>query len=287
MLFPIEVGVGDEQIAKLTALYKQSYKKIVQEITTATDFGVYNRRAILSQIEKILTDLGVNVAEFIQKEIPSNYMVGAKQAVLQMNSFGAGLVVDQGLNVIHKEAIDLIVGDTLTAFGESLTGVKRSAEVLLNKAVKEQIKMRLAEGITMGKTLKEVTNYLKGVLEDNGLSSLIDKAGHEWKLDRYTEMLIRTKTAEARNRGLINRAVELDKDLVRVSDHDQECPLCRPWEGKILSLTGRTVGYPTLAEAESAGLFHPNCRHAINVYNEKYSKMVREYNPETGKYELP
>src|SRR5690606_18083284 len=32
---------------------------------------------------------------------------------------------------------------------------------------------------------------------------------------------------------------------------------CRPWEGKVLSLTGRTPGYSTVAEARAAGLFHP------------------------------
>lgn len=42
--------------------------------------------------------------------------------------------------------------------------------------------------------------------------------------------------------------------------------MCAPWNGKVLSLTGQTPGYPTLEEAEGAGLFHPNCRHASSLY---------------------
>ena len=36
------------------------------------------------------------------------------------------------------------------------------------------------------------------------------------------------------------------------------CELCSDWEGEVVSLDGATPGYPTLAEAEGAGLFHPN-----------------------------
>ena len=42
--------------------------------------------------------------------------------------------------------------------------------------------------------------------------------------------------------------------------------MCAPRNGKVLSLTGQTPGCPTLAEAEGAGLFHPNCRHASSLY---------------------
>lgn len=286
MLFPLEVGVGDKEIEKLTTMYKNAYKRIVSEIKGASDFGVYNRKAILGQIEIILEDLGADVQDFIEKEVPKNYLLGTKQAVKQLNSFGAGLVVDQELNKLHTEAINMLVGDTLSAFGDSISGVKKSATQLLNKAVKEQIKMQMAEGISAGKTLKGVKTYLSGVLAENDLTSLVDKAGREWTLDRYTEMLVRTKTAEARNRGLLNRSAELDHDLVQVSDHNTDCPVCGPWEGEIISLTGKTPGYPTLAEAEADGLFHPNCRHAINVYDAEFAGRLREYNPDTGKYEL-
>jgi len=71
---------------------------------------------------------------------------------------------------------------------------------------------------------------------------------------------------QAHLEGTANRLVEQGHDLVKVSTHIGACELCQPWQGKILSITGKTEGYPTLEEAKAAGLFHPNCRHAYGLY---------------------
>lgn len=284
MLYPKKAGLSDRELAKVVRLYKRAYKKIVSEINGATNFGVYNRRAILAQVEIILERLGADVKGFIEKEIPHHYKVGADAAVKQFKRQGVVLEVEKGFNIIHQEAVAALIDDTTRAFAESITGVKRSANLLLNKAVKEEIKYRMAEGTIAGKALREIKRYVKGVLIDEGLYSLIDKGGRRWSLDRYTEMLIRTKTVEARNTGLVNRVAENGYDLVEVSDHSDECPLCRPWEGKILSLTGATKGYQTLTEAESTGLFHPNCRHSINVISPGIAKRTKAYDYKTGTY---
>jgi hypothetical protein len=66
--------------------------------------------------------------------------------------------------------------------------------------------------------------------------------------------------------SVTQRAKELGRDLVKISTHKTDCPLCKPWQGKILSITGRTKGYPTLEKARKAGLFHEGCRHAMGLY---------------------
>ena len=71
---------------------------------------------------------------------------------------------------------------------------------------------------------------------------------------------------EAHLQGTANRLVEQGHDLVKVSTHRGACELCQPWQGKILSITGKTKGYPTLEEAKAAKLFHVNCRHAYGLY---------------------
>jgi hypothetical protein len=78
---------------------------------------------------------------------------------------------------------------------------------------------------------------------------------------------------------------EAGVDLVIVSDSPRECPLCRPWERKVLTVggpdgertveaehateDGRTVRVSvagSLDEARRAGLQHPNCRHSVSAY---------------------
>jgi hypothetical protein len=285
MLYPKTVDVSDEQMARLIEIYKTAYKRIAVSIEGATSFGKYYRKEILKQIDEILKELGVDIQKFVEVEMTEFYKKGAGEAVTQLEKIGAELSVTKNFNQIHKEAISNLVDDIGQSFANTLTAVKRNATNIMNQAAKEEIMWKMAEGRISGETLTKIRGMVKGVFREQGVFYFIDKGNHRWELDRYTEMLIRTKAVEARNRGLVNRVVENDYDLVQVSDHFNECELCHPWEGKILSLTGRTSGYPTLDEATAAGLFHPNCRHAINTINLKLAKETNAYNINTGKYE--
>lgn len=285
-LYPQEVHINEQNIAKVTATFKGAYKSIISEILSATDFGVGNRKAILAQIEKILTDLGVDVQSFIEEELPGYYEQGADQAVKQLRNVGAEIGVKEGFNRVHKDAIIALVDDTSRAFGESLSGVARSANVLLGRATRDLLTQKIAEGVIGGKALREVRQTIKGTLQEQGLSALIDKSGRKWELDTYAEMLFRTKAVEARNRGLANRMAENGYDLVQVSNHNSTHLACRVWEGKILSLRGETPGFTTVAEAEAAGLFHPNCRHAINAIVPSIARRLTAYYPDERAKEI-
>ncbi|WP_066360285.1 phage minor capsid protein [Herbidospora mongoliensis] len=120
-------------------------------------------------------------------------------------------------------------------------------------------------------------------LTDKGITSFVDSANRRWKLSSYAEMIGRTNIARAATQGQTDRLASLDVDLVYVSNHGQECKLCRPFEGKVLSLNGPTGDIEiehatrddemvtihvtaTLAQAQSAGFQHPNCRHSVSAY---------------------
>ncbi len=280
-VYPLQVEVNEDNILKITSTFKGAYKDIVDEIVGATNFGVANRKAILKQIEAILAELGTDVESFIETELPKYYKTGADDAVVQLRNTGVDVSVSEGFNRIHKEAIVALVDDTAEAFGESMTGVARSARLLLGRAVREAITQRMATSIISGDALRDIKLMIKGLLEEQGLDALIDRGGHKWTLDRYAEMLFRTKAVEARNRGLANRMVENGYDLVQVSNHNTDHEACRVWEGKILSISGESDGYPTVAEAEVAGLFHPQCKHAINVLIPSLAAKTRAYDPNT------
>jgi hypothetical protein len=276
-MYPVQVEIDDAKIAKLTKTFARAYEDIVQQLTTATDWGVQNRKQILAQVEKILEDLGAEAQTFTQEQITQAYKAGAGEAIDQLNNVGAEINVAGGFNRIHKEAIAALVDDTSRAFGESMSGVVRSVQTFLGRATREMITQKIATGMIGGAALREVKANIKTQIAEKGLAALTDKAGHTWSLDRYAEMLVRTKVVEARNRGLINRMVENEYDLVQVSSHSGSCPICSRWQGEILSSTGATPGYPTLDEAEADGLFHPNCRHAINTLIPSLAKQTDAY----------
>ena len=284
-LYPENIDPTKQQIDALTSFFKNSYKKIVKEIETATDFGVANRKAILRQVDGILEELGTDVQEFIDQELPPYYKQGADDAVRQLKNIGADIPISSGFSQLHKQAIVALVDDTVSYYFESITGVKRSAARLLGKSTRNLVAQEIAQGQMTGDALKKVRQQIKGILQEEGLSALTDKAGRKWDLDRYSDMLFRTKVVEARNMGLGNRLVENGYDLAQVSSHFTSCPICAPWQGKIISITGNTHGYPTLAEAEADGLFHPNCRHAINAVIPSLASRTKAYNTKTGKYD--
>lgn len=279
-MFPQQVELNESNIRKLTTLYQSAYAQMAAEITNASSFGVAHRRALMAQIRQILTELGNESLAILEKDIEKQYETGAKEAVDQLKQVDADIPVTQGFNRIHKEAITALVDDTQTAFAESIQGVNRSVRSLLTRTLKEQLTQQMAYGKLSGQPLRNTKAILTDLLQNEGFSALKDKAGRTWTLDRYTEMLIRTKGVEARNRGLANRVAENGYDLVQVSSHGAK-DNCGPWEGKILSTTGQTPGYPLVREAEAAGLFHPNCRHAINVIVPELAKLTNAYLPDS------
>ena len=284
-MYPTEVQLNEKNIQKLMDTLKRAYKEAEDEILNATSYGVYQRRAIQTNIKKILTNLGEDVQTWLDEEIPNYYRAGASDAVEQLQFVGADIAVAKNFNLINKEAIAALVDDASRSFGDALTTLNRSANGILSRAAKEEITQRLAIGRIVGANRQDVVKRVKAVLREDGISALVDKSGRRWELDTYADMLVRTKAVEARNRGLANRMVENGYDLVQVSNHSSKHQECAVWEGKILSLTGQTKGYSTVADAEAAGLFHPNCKHAINVITLGLAEQTRAYNSQTKQHE--
>lgn len=111
-----------------------------------------------------------------------------------------------------------------------------------------------------------------------GITGFRDAAGRNWDLVSYAEVVTRTTTAQTLVDAHLQRLQGMGKDLVIVSDSPAECELCRPYEGKVLSISGRTSKGPhvengvtfrvfdTVVGARAAGVWHPNCRHRVGIY---------------------
>jgi hypothetical protein len=133
-----------------------------------------------------------------------------------------------------------------------------------------------AAAVTVGvDTRREASARMLTHLTSRGVTGFVDKVGRGWDLGSYTEMAVRTAAAQAAVQGHVDQLQAAGRDLVQVSNAPEECELCRPWEGKVLALSSASLGEPvagqngvrfTLAQAEAAGLFHPNCRHSVGAF---------------------
>jgi hypothetical protein len=177
---------------------------------------------------------------------------------------------------------------------------------MLSDAKKQQVKMEIERVITGVKLnsrrnisemrnafilekKKLATDFL-GTFKKYGVAYFVDRGGARWTLDRYINMLSTQTIISAKREAYFTKSLEWGNDLVRIlhlgTDHEP-CPLCEPFEGKVLSLTGKTRGYMTISEAENLGLFHINCDHAMELAPQEITQEEKEVEPDEDnlKYE--
>src|SRR5690606_3483695 len=159
-------------------------------------------------------------------------------------------------------AVESIVEEAVAQVRSTHLRILRVADDIYRRTIAEAT----ARAATGAMTRREAAQMALNRFADAGITGFVDRAGRMWSIDSYVEMATRTATGRAAIQGHIDRLVANEYDLVIVSDSPDECSLCRPYEGAILSLSGVTPGYPTLAEAQGSGLFHANCTHTVSVY---------------------
>ena len=115
---------------------------------------------------------------------------------------------------------------------------------------------------------------------DNGLTGFIDHAGRRWSPEAYAAMDIRTTMFNTAREAVFERNEQYGNDLYQVSSHNGARPLCYPWQGKVISSSGRTglttdldgneIVIHSEDEIESfrygGGLFGVNCKHYPMVF---------------------
>lgn len=269
------------QEQKIISYYKEAYDELLRNIEEATTADRVRRVVLLHQIRDILIDLGDKSRDWTDEVIPSMYAEGQASALDDISDLG--FPMGSSL-LIHEDAVEALVDDIATSFLTSFQGVENNVRRIINESVRQRIIQRLAVGKITGEGLKKVAEQIQSVLKDAGVTALIDRGGKRWQLDTYAKMLVRTKMVESHNVGMINQMQDLGHDLVKFSQHYGACPLCVPWEGRIVSISGEHPEYPSFDEARSQGMFHPNCRHVAIPYFEKLMEVSYIYNPYTGEY---
>ena len=171
---------------------------------------------------------------------------------------------------------------------ETLLNV-RSTEVRILRGHQDlyrQVVARAGAVQTTGSTtVRQAAQAVMGQLSEQGVTAFVDKRGRSWKLGTYSEMAVRTATARAQVGARLNEYVEDGHKLVIVSNSPNECPRCRKWEGRVLAIDAGNLTSTdlyeadgTVKEAQSEGLFHPNCTHDLRPYVPGLTKR----DPEVG-----
>ncbi len=90
-----------------------------------------------------------------------------------------------------------------------------------------------------------------------------DKKVRYYNPEQWSETIARTRSRALQEKGLHDEMAEAGFDLVIVSIGGSG-DMCKHWEGKILSISGKTPGYQTVTEAQRIHLFHFRCVHSTS-----------------------
>lgn len=166
-----------------------------------------------------------------------------------------------------------ILSDGVSSFSRGVEEGKKTLLRLVNitqqiNISEDKINKLIAQGfIEKGSVNASSMNLRKELLKkakDGNIITIIDKNGkpRNYKVKDYAEMVTRTKTINAAAQSTIDIAQTVGSDLVQLSSHNTNCPICAPVEGKIYSITGADPDFPRLTFEVP---LHPNCEHSLTV----------------------
>jgi len=221
---------------------------------------VYN--AILDKYRALAQTWGYSFDKAVEKQNVATATETAR-ALPKGRNHPKPLTADQKITALNGRSVQKMVAVATQSMGENAVRHLRNAAVaVFNKAKIE------------GKTDQEIQKALAEAWDaeagDQESHRFVDSRGRSWSNAAYLQMLTRTTLATVHRNAQINTLVGNGCDLARISGDGggEVCDACQRWEGKVVSLTGATRGFPTLDEAKADGLFHPNCVHRIEYLDE-------------------
>lgn len=265
---------GEAQAQRLISLYRNAETDIVSRLQRMVDkYGTDAKKkpsvrllrqqykAIRQELKRLDADGKKEASEMVKTTYTGGFSVARRQLK------EAGIVSDlkAEMSGVHKKALAVYSEQVQSRLSDMVTVAGRTVGDIYKQL---QLNTVMVGAVAGTQTLNYVQDKMARLAEKGGLISFVDNAGRNWNMGSYVEMLSRTTLMQVHNAATWNEFAEHGEDLIQISYHTPTCDMCAPWNGKVLSLTGKTPGYPTLTEAEGAGLFHPNCRHASSLFLE-------------------
>ena len=150
------------------------------------------------------------------------------------------------------------------ANGQSIAAVftNKMAEAdirALRTAFVDTYRQASLEGWTAGKiadNFRKAWTEAAGGIEDG---KFIDAAGKTWNDKAYAEMLTRTTITRTYQESYNEAIIKAGGDLVQIQNTGDACPFCQAWDQAIVSISGTSKDYPSMADAQATGFQHPNC----------------------------
>lgn len=254
---PVKIAAGLEQA--VIQLAKQWAKKPRRD-----------RRGFMRALAK-LVGVGVNkLRKAIRKVLGNSATLGSREAIKDI-----AIAADALKRMAPRPPLGL-TGVTVRTPDELEAGLRDVVPGLMGSGTRlyDDILKRIAANPPKNDIDRQ--RIAQEALDDfskRGVTAFIDKGGKRWNLVSYIEMATRTAANQAASEAYLNELVKAGHDVVRMSTAPNCSPMCQPFQGRLLSITGATRGtchgetiVASVPEAIAAGFRHPNCRHVLKLW---------------------
>jgi hypothetical protein len=225
--------------------------------------------AMRQQLSEALRKLQAERSTLLAEGIKLGFGTGRTTAIDDITQ----LLGPLGMTAAHYNSAKVarILSETSLLFAKADRVILRKAGDIYTDVIGHAAAQAATGTITVDQAAsKAVDQFAK-----RGITSFIDKAGNAWEMATYAEMATITAISNATLTGYVDTMQEYGFDLAVISSHYGACPICAAWELVIISVSGTDPRYPSLSDAESAGVFHPRCMHHISTYYEGVTKAAR------------
>lgn len=182
----------------------------------------------------------------------------------------------------NQKRLDALMNAVEHDMKTAQTAVLRYANDQYRKIIFQSQVAASSGAITYEKAVDMATSdFLK-----SGLNCITYSNGAVHNIVSYADMAVRTASKRAYLMGEGQKRQEWGISTVILNKRFNACPLCMPFEGKVLiddvwsGGSSKDGPYPLMSLAMAAGLYHPNCKDKHSTYFEGISSK-----PESRYYE--
>ncbi|MER8158156.1 phage minor capsid protein [Streptomyces sp. NPDC094472] len=306
---PVSPAMAEDLAAAVADLYEGAEGVLIEKIRRAIAGGIDSPLWVelklaavgnlQAAIEDVIAALQADANGAIRQAVAEAYDRGQQAAVAELGAVATGPALAAAEALPSAPAVDRLARAAIAGTGPVYLRILRTTM----DAYRQVITRAAAAPLLGAQTRRQAAQSALDAFADRGITGFIDRSGRSWDMRSYVEMAMRSVVGRAAVQAHSDRLGAAGVALVIVSQAPEECPLCRPWERKILARTGapgarevrvqhgtedgRTVTVRlagSLPEARAAGLLHPNCRHSISAYLPGVSR-VPEQQTSRGTYE--
>lgn len=275
---PVSAAAAELYSFEVRRLYEEAEEIMLQKVAKRLGRGITSTgwaEEKLAEVASVGKDIRVEIVRLrrlnpkVADAVEAAYNNGAKAAVEDLRK--SNLTDLQGSTALGRGgAVKILVQDTV--------GALESLQFAVLRKIKDDYRSIIAEAASLEKSgaigLHEAVQSSLYRFADKGISGFVDAAGRNWDLSSYAEMAVRTAEGKASVEGHTAKLIANSQDVGIVNYSFEPCESCAKWEGRKISLAGRTPGLPTMdsIRRSKTHLFGPNCTHSIELWVEGLSK---------------